>query len=132
MKKAKDFLDYELQDDKTEFGGVAFVGETLKDFIEEVGLSIDNDIKSINVALKECGIKPIDVVKYLALEYAEKYGIIEYKVVGNEMIYYKTYPMEHTTYKCVVDLKLGYEKRIALNRYYKPYGYIGKVQVLKG
>ena len=132
MKKAKDFLDYILEDDETEFGGVAFVGETLKDFIEEVGLSMDNDIKSINVALKQCGIKPIFSAEDLALEYAEKYGIIEYKVIGSEMIYYKTYPMEHTTYKCVVDLKLGYEKRIALNRYYKPYGYIGKVQVLKG
>lgn len=132
MKKAKDFLDYELQDDETEFGGVAFVGETLKDFIAEVELDEDTDIEVVNVALKECGIKPIDVVKYLALEYAEKYGIIEYKVIGNEMIYYKTYSMEHTTYKCVVDLKLGYEKRIALNRYYKPYSYIGKVQVLKG
>lgn len=28
----------------------------------------------------------------IALEYAEKYGIIEYKVKGNRMIYYANYP----------------------------------------
>lgn len=28
----------------------------------------------------------------IALEYAEKYGIIGYKVKGNRMIYYANYP----------------------------------------
>lgn len=28
----------------------------------------------------------------IALEYAEKYGIIEYKIKGNRMIYYANYP----------------------------------------
>lgn len=66
----------------------------------------------------------------LALQYAERYGVIEYKVAGHEMIYYSSFPMEHMTYKCVVDLTTGYEKRTEMNKYYKPYKHIGKIMVL--
>ena len=52
----KDFLDYELKDDNTEFGGISYIGETLGDFIAEVEIS---DIDDINIILKECGIEPI-------------------------------------------------------------------------
>lgn len=54
--KIKDFLDYELKDDNTEFGGISYIGETLEDFIAEVEIS---DIDDINIILKECGIEPI-------------------------------------------------------------------------
>ena len=54
--KVKDFLDYRLKDDNTEFGGISYLGETFGDFIAEVGLSTIDDI---NIALKECGIEPI-------------------------------------------------------------------------
>ena len=57
--KIKDFLDYELKDDNTEFGGISHVGETLGDFIAEVGMSETCDIDDINKILKECGIEPI-------------------------------------------------------------------------
>ena len=54
--EVKDFLDYKLKDDNTEFGGISHIGETLEDFIAEVGIS---NIDDINIALKECGIEPI-------------------------------------------------------------------------
>lgn len=59
IKRAKDFLDYELQDDGTNFGGINYVGETLKDFIAEVGLNEDTAMRYVNAALKQCGIASI-------------------------------------------------------------------------
>ena len=57
--KAKDFLDYKLKDDNTEFGGISHIGETLREFISEVGMSETCDIDDVNKALKVCGIEPI-------------------------------------------------------------------------
>lgn len=57
--KVKDFLDYKLKDDNTEFGGISYIGETLGDFIAEVGMSETCDIDNVNKALKVCGIEPI-------------------------------------------------------------------------
>ena len=57
--KVKDFLDYELKDDNTEFGGISYIGETLGDFIAEVGISETCDIDDVNKALTVCGIEPI-------------------------------------------------------------------------
>ena len=56
-----------------------------------------------------------------ALRYAEKYGIIEYHVKGNEMIYYTTWIMEHATYRAVVNLDTMDEVRTLMSRYYSPY-----------
>lgn len=65
-----------------------------------------------------------------AILYAEKYGIIEFKVKGNEMIYYTSFPLERMTYKAVVNLDEMKEKRTPLKRYYKAYsGTIGGIQV---
>lgn len=53
----QDVLDYVLEDDDSPYGGVAFLGETVSDFIGD-----DSDIttiKELNEALVECGIKPI-------------------------------------------------------------------------
>jgi len=60
-KTAKDFLDYELEDDNSPAGGTAFAGETLRDFIEDVGIPEDTQIEMINKELKINGIKPIDI-----------------------------------------------------------------------
>lgn len=57
--KIKDFLDYKLKDDNTEFGGISYIGETLGDFIAEVEISDIDDIDNVNKALKVCGIEPI-------------------------------------------------------------------------
>lgn len=74
-------------------------------------------------------VYPKDCPKQKALCYAEKYGICEYKVTGNEMIYYKSYRMEHSTIKAVVNLDTMTETRSYMRRYYRPWVHIGKVQV---
>ena len=52
------YMDYELEDDNTPYGGVSFDGEKVRDFIAE----FEDEIKTLddlNKALKDCGIKPI-------------------------------------------------------------------------
>ena len=75
----KNYLDYELEDDDTDYGGIAYIGETLREFLFEVSDSFyeDDEIveqiyeteditllnvtnEEVNKALKECGIKPIN------------------------------------------------------------------------
>lgn len=60
MKLASDFLDYELKDDTTEFGGTSFQGETLRDFMESESIPFDTPMRVVNTYLEECGIQPID------------------------------------------------------------------------
>ena len=58
-----------------------------------------------------------------AIQYAEKYGIAEYKVDGNIMTYYANYPSylseERKTYKVVINLDTGKETRKKLKRWNK-------------
>jgi len=63
MMKIKDFLEYELVDDNTTTGGISFSGEKVKDFIEEVGISKEDDISVLNTALIECGIEPVTTIE---------------------------------------------------------------------
>ena len=53
--------------------------------------------------------------------YAEKYGVLEYKIVGkNTVVYYANHLNEHTTYKVTVNLETMTEKsRLPLKRYYQ-------------
>ena len=52
--------------------------------------------------------------------YAEKYGILDYKVIGKTMVYYSNYLNENTTYKVTVNLETMKENsRVPLKRYYK-------------
>ena len=53
----KNYRSIVLEDDGTETGGVSFYGETLGDFIDEVGSF--STLKELNDALKDCGIKTI-------------------------------------------------------------------------
>ena len=46
-----------------------------------------------------------------ALKYAEKHGIIEYRIETDKMIFFTSFPMEHMTYKATVDLNQLTEKR---------------------
>ena len=57
----------------------------------------------------------------LALGYAEKYGICEYHVKGNQMIYYSSFPMERATVKAVVNLDNMKEKRDYIKGYFIAY-----------
>lgn len=57
-----------------------------------------------------------------AVEYAEKHGIIDFKVKGNRMIYYANYPAyiaePDRTYKVTIRLNTMKEERQLLNKYY--------------
>lgn len=64
------------------------------------------------------GINLVDCIKNVQL-YCEKYGIIEYKIIKKELVYYASYPIERNTYKCIVNLDSMEEKRYILQRYYK-------------
>lgn len=61
----------------------------------------------------------------IALQYAEKHGIVEYKVKGNRMIYYANYPEYLTepryTMKVTVRLNTLKEERQRLS-YWNPKG----------
>jgi len=48
-----------LEDDETEEGGIAFMGETLLDFMLELNMPLTSTKDEINTALKECGIMPV-------------------------------------------------------------------------
>ena len=62
------YLDCVLEDDDTPNSGVAYAGETLGDFLDEMffGMGATHDdgdeltYYNINEALKQCGIKPIN------------------------------------------------------------------------
>lgn len=56
-----------------------------------------------------------------AIRYCEHFGVIEHHVIGNTMVYYTSFPMEHATYKAVVCLDTWHEERFLMKRYYKPY-----------
>ena len=68
--KIIDFLDYELEDDNTDFGGIAFLGEKVSDFVDCINgnggnggkvLLLGDNIQELNKVLKECGIKEINI-----------------------------------------------------------------------
>ena len=66
-----------------------------------------------------------------AISYCDKYGFREFYVKGNTMIYYTSWRIEHTTYKCVVNLDTMEETRTPMKRYYKPHKFVGgKYQVI--
>ena len=55
-----------------------------------------------------------------AISYAEKYGILEYKIHGKSMVYYSNYLTEYTTYKVTVNLETMKENsRKKMSRYYQ-------------
>ena len=47
----------------------------------------------------------------IALKYSEKYGIIDYEVKNNKMIYYVNYLLENRKYECIVNLDTLKETR---------------------
>lgn len=57
----------------------------------------------------------------IALQYAERHGIVDYKVKGNRMIYYANYPAYLTepryTMKVTVRLNTLKEERQRLNKW---------------
>ena len=62
-------------------------------------------------------------MEFLALQYAEKYGIIDYTVRGTQMIYLVSYPKylynPAYTVRFTVDLTTGKATGEKLSRFYK-------------
>ena len=69
----KNYRSIVLEDDGTETGGVSFYGETLGDFIDEVGSF--STLKELNDALKDCGIKTIKPKKVNESKKLNKRGL---------------------------------------------------------
>ena len=59
MGTAEKYWDVELEDDNTLYGGKAFIGETLKDFLLELGAPLDSPMYKVNKMLKDCGLMSI-------------------------------------------------------------------------
>jgi hypothetical protein len=59
MDTAEKYLNVELEDDVTPYGGKSFIGETLKDFLLEIGAPLDSPMDKVNLWLKDCGLMPI-------------------------------------------------------------------------
>ena len=64
---ANEILDYILEDDSTgEWGGVAFIGETVRDFLEDYTEEPEQlTVNALNTLLEECGIKKIVLDNYV-------------------------------------------------------------------
>ena len=58
-KSVSKYLNVVLEDDNTPFGGVSFHGQTLGEFLEEVGAERETNMDKVNEILKTCGISPI-------------------------------------------------------------------------
>lgn len=56
---AEKYWDVLLEDDDTPYGGKSFMGETLWDFLIEIGAPLNSPMDKVNNMLKECGIMPI-------------------------------------------------------------------------
>lgn len=58
-KSVSKYLNVKLEDDNTPFGGISFIGQTLQDFLEEIGAEKETNMDNVNEMLKTCGISPI-------------------------------------------------------------------------
>lgn len=57
------YYDEELEDDDTPYGGTSFAGETVRDFLEDVGMETTTRIttlEELNTVLKINGIKQLE------------------------------------------------------------------------
>ena len=54
-----ELLDVELEDDESLYGGVSFMGETLRDFMHSCNIPYNISLEDLNKELKDCGIKPL-------------------------------------------------------------------------
>ncbi|QKU19828.1 hypothetical protein FOC52_13590 (plasmid) [Staphylococcus cohnii] len=57
-------------------GGVAFVGETLLDFMNDLKPNERESIDDVNAALIECGIKPINAINYPEIKEMKYFDIV--------------------------------------------------------
>jgi len=113
-------LTYSYNDNRqstyTSYSNIAQARSELRDFMWDF---FHTNVKILNEKITK--ISNEEYYSEMALRYAEKYGIIEYKVKGNEMIYYSSFPIEHSTIRANVNLDTNKEIRTRLKRYFKSY-----------
>jgi len=80
-----------------------------------------NTIKLLNKVIELARLALLPLYEEKALIYAEKGGVIDYKVANGTMIYYTNYPIARETYKVIVDLShdKNNEIRQLMTKYYK-------------
>lgn len=112
-----------ISDDEEDFWNWYRNEYTCDDTTGLYGYAIDNNVYPVFVKYPTLG-REVDVEE-LALLYAEKHAVIEYHLERKDgkdyLVYYTSYPIEHVTYKAVVDLYKWKEKRMKLNKYYTAY-----------
>lgn len=75
--ETRHLLDIVLTDDNTLLGGTSHSGETLQEFLEDTNINVNTPLDKVNIALKECGIAPIDTTKV---------RFTLYKKIGNSVV----------------------------------------------
>ena len=65
LKIPDEVMDTPLEDNCLETGGIAYEGETLRDFMEENGISPYTSLYEVNDILWQCGIRKIPVKSML-------------------------------------------------------------------
>lgn len=58
-----DYLDYVLEDDEKDFGGIPYDGYTLRDYLQETDLPFNIEIDELNKMLPKSGIRPIQIIE---------------------------------------------------------------------
>ncbi|HHP3964848.1 hypothetical protein ACIGHC_12565 [Staphylococcus saprophyticus] len=70
------YLNIVLKDDEKSNGGVAFAGETLLDFMNDLKPNERQSLDDVNAALIQCGIKPIDAINYPEIKELKYFDIV--------------------------------------------------------
>lgn len=58
-----ELLDVELEDDESPYGGISFMGETLRDFMLGLNIPFNISLEDLNRELQDCGIKALKTNK---------------------------------------------------------------------
>lgn len=70
------YLNIVLKDDEKSNGGVAFAGETLLDFMNDLKPNERQSLYDVNAALIECGINPINTINYPEIKEIKYFDIV--------------------------------------------------------
>lgn len=72
-----EYLDYKLEDDESDFGGIPYVGYTLRDYLQETDLPFNIKMEDLNKMLPKSGIKPIRIQEQDMTSYDEMVEILD-------------------------------------------------------
>jgi hypothetical protein len=76
-----EYLDYKLEDDESDFGGIPYVGYTLRDYLQETDLPFNIKMEDLNKMLPKSGIKPIQIQEQDMTSYDEMVEILDHVMI---------------------------------------------------